>query len=147
MLKLQHAVSFSGGIEADLVTDWFADELRNIRLKNLFLACDTPEAIKPLRKAVDILKLGRDKTCCYVLIGRETIEQATDRLEAVWDAGCFPFSQLYQPADKWIEYSREWKQLARNWSRPAIMRTMHKIKSPGSSPGASSASTSTTSTV
>jgi hypothetical protein len=126
MLKHENAASFSGGIEADLVTDWFAEELRSIKIKNLFLACDTDYAITSLRKATKTLGLERDKLFCYTLIGRETIKQATDRLEAVWDAGCIPFAQLFQPADKWIDYSKEWKDLARTYSRPAAVKALHK---------------------
>jgi hypothetical protein len=35
------------------------------------------------------------------------------------------WSHLYQPADQWIEYSREWRQLARTWQRPAAMYALH----------------------
>jgi hypothetical protein len=61
---------------------------------------------------------------CYVLIGfdGESIESAAERLQAVWDLGCMPFAQLYQPPEKYIEYPREWKRLARNWSKPMIVR-------------------------
>jgi hypothetical protein len=126
MLKHQNAASFAGGIEADLVSDWFSDQLKTITVKNLFLACDTDEDIPDLKKAVSKLAwLGRDKLYCYVLIGRETLERATERLEAVWESGCFPFAQLYQPPEQWIKYSQEWRDLARAWSRPAIMKAMH----------------------
>jgi hypothetical protein len=129
MLRSQKkAAVFSGGIEADRITPKFAEKLRGVRIHSLFLACDTDGAIKPLRKAIQTLGLDQNKLYCYVLIGRETIEQATARLEAVYEAGCIPFAQLFQPADHWINYSREWKQLARSWSRPAIIKTMHNFK-------------------
>jgi len=60
--------------------------------------------------------------------GNDTIEKATDRLERVWELDCIPHAQLYQPADRHIEYSREWRELACNWSRPAIMYGMHKAR-------------------
>ena len=123
------ATTFAGGLDARLVDDWVADQLRQLRIKEVFLAADTEAALTPLLGAVDRLSfLGRNKLRCYVLIGfdGETMEQATRRLEAVWAIGCLPFAQLYQPPDHYIRYSREWKQLARQWSRPAIMRAMHK---------------------
>jgi hypothetical protein len=55
----------------------------------------------------------------------ETILEAEERLEAVWDLGFMPFAQLYQPPDKYIEYSKEWRKLAKNWSRPAITKALH----------------------
>jgi hypothetical protein len=43
----------------------------------------------------------------------------------VWAAGFMPHAQLYQPADHWIEYSKEWRELSKRWIRPAIMQTMN----------------------
>ncbi len=132
MLKAQRrAAVFSGGIQSNLVNDWVAEWMRGLRIKEVFLAADTFGSLPALRRAVDKLKFlkpSSDKLRCYVLIGRdgETISEATDRLEAVWDAGCMPFAQLYQPDTHFIEYSKEWKALNRTWSRPAAMRSMHK---------------------
>jgi hypothetical protein len=129
MLKVQRrAVVFAGGLDATLVNDWVAEELRGLRIHEVFLACDTKGAIKSLKRAVGKLSfLPRRKLRCYVLIafGDETIEQARDRLEEVWEAGCLPFAQLYQPPDRYITYSADWKALAREWSRPAAMIANH----------------------
>jgi len=135
MLKTQNAASFSGGIESDLVSDWFANELQSITVKNLFLACDSDDDIPALQKATQKLCLldrfhTHTKLMCYVLIGRETIEQAMARLESVWEIGAMPFAQLFQPAEKWIDYSLEWRHLQRNWSRPAIIRVAHNECNP-----------------
>ena len=129
MLRQQkRAAVFSGGLDARLITDSIADQLKSLRINQLFLACDTEGALKPLRLAVDRLKdLGRDKLRCYVLLAYngETIKQAEDRLVKVWETGCLPFSQLYQPPErKKIEYSHEWRALARTWSRPAAMKAL-----------------------
>lgn len=132
MLHTQRrAAVFSGGLQASLVDTWVACWIEGLRINSIFLAADTSGALPAVRRAVDKLDfLGRNsnKLRCYVLIGYggETIEQATERLEAVWEAGCVPFAQLYQPDDHWIVYSRDWKALARTWSRPAAMRAMHK---------------------
>ncbi|MFA5054258.1 MAG: hypothetical protein WC565_09380 [Parcubacteria group bacterium] len=123
------AATFSGGIDARLVDSWFASQVRTIRVKRLFLACDTDNALDALRSAVEHLAfLGRNKLFCYVLIGRESLSQAEARLRAVWDAGCIPFAQLYQPSDRFIGYDREWRNWARAWSRPALIRTRMKAE-------------------
>ncbi len=129
MLKSQRrSVTLSGGLDARLVDDWLIDELRAIRVAQLFLAADTRAALKPLERALDKLAdLGRRKLRVYAMLAYdgETIDQAEERLETVWELGGMPFAQLYQPPGQYIDYSREWKQLARKWSRPAAMVAAH----------------------
>jgi hypothetical protein len=126
--QTRHYAVFSGGLDARLVNDWVAEWLSNIKIKEVFLAADTVAALGPLEKAIKKLSfLDRRKLRVYTMLayGGESIEAATDRLETVWSLGGLPFAQLYQPADHFIQYSREWKQLARTWSRPAAMFKMH----------------------
>jgi len=123
------AAIFSGGIDARLVDDWVTDQFKKLRIKEIFLAADSKGSLRSLRRAVDKLSfLNRDKLRCYVMIGYdgETQAEALERLEAVWNIGCMPFAQLYQPPDKFIEYSPEWKRFVRTWSRPAAMRSLQK---------------------
>lgn len=127
MLREQpQAAIFSGGLETSLITDEVAAELRGVRIDHAFLAADTLNALKPLEKAVKKLSfLSRNKLRCYVLIAfnGERIDEARRRLEAVWDIGCLPFAQLYQPnGERRITYPDEWRVLNRKWSRPAIMK-------------------------
>jgi len=126
MLRHEHMIFFSGGLDARLLTSEIADELRSLAIRELFLACDTAAALKPLRLAVQRLQMPRDKVRCYVLLAfnGEMISQANARLEDVWHAGVMPFAQLYQPPDRWIDYSKEWRGLARTWSRPAAMKSL-----------------------
>lgn len=130
MLRRQpKAAIFSGGIQASLVTDRIADELRTIRIESLFLAADTVGSLKPLAEAVSRLAfLSRDKLRCYMLLAfdGETIREAEQRLEAAWNIGVMPQAQLYRPAEAEINYSPEWRKLAKCWARPAIMRVTHK---------------------
>lgn len=130
MLSLQRkAASFPGGLDARLITDEVADEMRGLRIHQVFLAADTEGMLKPLTKAIKKLSfLPRQKLRCYVLIAYndETIKRAATRLRKVWELGAMPFAQLYQPPDKYIEYERDWKQFARRWQRPAIMKTIMK---------------------
>ena len=129
--KLNKPAKFSGGIDARLVDDWVVEQFRNIKIFAVFLAADTTQSLKSLAKAVELLSfLGRNsnKIRCFVMIGYngESITEAKERLQEVWDIGCLPFSQLYQPPEKRIAYAKEWRDLNRNWSRPAIIRTMMK---------------------
>jgi len=122
MLRSQKQIQFTGGLEARCVTSQIADRIRGLKVKQIFLACDTDEAIKPLRKALELLQLPRDKVRCYVLLKYdpdETILHALIRLLQVWEAGTKPFAQLYQPSGKRIQYSAEWLKFARVWQRPA----------------------------
>jgi len=127
MLRTQHAIEFTGGLDARLVTTEIADAIRGLRLKQLFLACDTDAALPTLERAIKLLQLPRDKVRCYVLCAfGATIDQCEERLQRVWRAGAMPFAQLYQSPDKLIHYSREWRALARTWSRPAAMKAHMK---------------------
>jgi len=135
---------FSGGLDARIIASGTKDDplkgdrivelLRKADVKQLFLAADSKNSVNVLKDALSKLEFfGRcnygliKKIYCYTLIGfdRETIPQAEERLEAVYQAGCLPFSQLYQPDDHYIEWSKEWKRFARTWSRPAAMKSMH----------------------
>jgi len=126
MLRSQRrAARFIGGLEAARLTDWHAEQLRGLRIRELWFACDSDAATKPLRRAIDKLRwLPRSKLRCYVLCGYrgQSIEQARQRLQAVWDIGCEPFAMLYRPEGKKAEYPPEWKRLARQCSRPALTK-------------------------
>jgi len=125
MLRSQHEICFSGGLDSRLLTDDIADDLRSLKVKHLFFAADTKQAIKPLERARQKLEgFTRNQLRCYVLLAfdGETIDHAIERLEAIWGLGFMPFAQLYQPPGQWINYSQEWRHLARTWSRPAAMK-------------------------
>jgi hypothetical protein len=130
MLKSQRrAAVFSGGLDSRLIDDWTAEGLRGLRIEQLFLAADTKAALRPLEKALKKLApLGRRKLRVYVLIGYdgETISDATERLEKVWHLGGLPFAQLFQPPEEYIDYSDDWKHLARLFARPAAMYSYFK---------------------
>jgi len=130
MLRSQYSVELSGGLESALITGNIADDIRALRISQVFLAADTKSALKALEKALSRLQLPRDKARCYALLafGGETISDATERLEAIWELGAMPFAQLYQHPAQYIDYSQEWRHLARTWSRPACMKTLHKSK-------------------
>jgi len=126
--RQSRAQEFRGGIEAARVTSELADEFRAIRIHFVFLACDTEGGRDSLAVAIDRLSfLGRNKLYCYALIGFKGTSfwdmlRDARRLEYVWNTGAVPFAQLYQPANKRIIYPQSWRELARNWSRPAIIK-------------------------
>lgn len=136
MLKKQRrAAIFAGGLDTTLVDDWVADQLRGLRIDQVFMAADSVEALAPLRKAVARLQfLGRERLRCYVMIGQhgERIEDAESRLQEVYEIGCLPFAQLHQPTKEYIKYPPKWRRLHKVWSRPALtkarMRVGHDVR-------------------
>lgn len=123
MLKTQRQISFRGGLEPSRLTDWDIEEMRGLKISDVWLACDTKNSIKNLQLACDRLHqagFNQNKIRCYVLIG-DDMQENENRLTAVFMAGALPFAQLFQPPE-WIEYSKEWKRFARTWSRPAAYK-------------------------
>lgn len=118
---------FAGGFEANRVDDWLVERLRSLRIHHIYLAADTDASLGPLERAMGKLrKLNRNQLRVYVLVGfcGEPMDKAEARLRRVWELGGLPFAQLYQPADRYIKYPQDWRNFARSWSRPAIIRAM-----------------------
>jgi hypothetical protein len=133
MLRTQRDIEMAGGLEADLMTQEKADDLKSLHVHQLFFACDTRASLKALQRAGALFHDDtHQRLRCFVLLayGGQTISQATAHLEDVWAAGFVPHAQLYQPVDRWIEYPKEWTDLARRWTRPAIMRRMNGKDTP-----------------
>ena len=132
MLRSQHSIELSGGLDSRLITDDIADEIRSLRISQVFLAADTKASLEPLKRAFKRLQLPRDKARCYTLLAfdGETISEAIERLETIWELGAMPFAQLYQPPDRYIKYPKEWRDLARAWARPAAMKALHYRRIP-----------------
>jgi hypothetical protein len=127
MLRQQpRAAVFAGGLQPSLVTDGIAEELKTIRIDQVFLAADTRSTLPELKQAARRLAyLGREKLRCYVLIGYdgESLAEAEERLQLVWKAGVMPFAMLYQPPTaQRLTYAPEWHRLQKIWSRPALMK-------------------------
>jgi len=129
MLREQpHPAQFQGGLDARLVDDWVADQLKDMKIKQLFLAADTEGAMGPLAAAIEKLsymKHWQRRVFTMIGFGEETIEQAASRCERVWQMGGAPYAQLYQPRDHFIKYPREWKKLQASWASPAVMSASH----------------------
>lgn len=140
MLRLQkRGIIFSGGLDARLLLQWHRDLLDSIRVKELWFACDQFSSLASLEHAALILDgIPISKRRCYVMIGYngETVTQAAFRLRRVYELGFLPFCQLYRgPMEP--EYTQEWKDLRRKWSRPAAYRDKRMCRRRGfeSAPG------------
>jgi hypothetical protein len=123
MLRGQHAVRFSGGLDTRLLQDWHRPLLDSIKIEAMFFACDDPRQVKPLERASKILDgISIGKKQCYVLIGfdmNETLAQAEARCAKVYELGFLPFAMLHQNR----KAEREWRTLQKHWCRPAIYRS------------------------
>lgn len=123
MLKNKRGIQFKGGFESSRVTPKLVEQLRGLAINQIWFACDSFAALKPLKEALKLLRVfSIEKLFCYVLIGKDRAEEEV-RLKEVYQSGCLPFAQLYQPPDKKIKYDKEWKDFARFWCRPAMYRS------------------------
>lgn len=131
MLRTQYSIRFVGGLDVRLLRDWHIEELRSLRIKEVWLALDSWDTQKQFAKAVEKLKKAgfrRNQIRCYVLGGfNEPIQEAEGRLRFAYECGALPFVQLYQPPllSKRMagERSKEDNLFIRKWSRPAIIKT------------------------
>jgi len=133
MLKNQKAIEFSGGLEALRVTPGIAEKLSGLKIYQIWLSYDTPEDEEPLRCAIKNLKpfFKRSQIRCYVLIAfpGDTLSKAETRLKRAWRMGTLPFAMRYsKPAadfnDSFVSRERTWNLLTRQWTRPAIIKSM-----------------------
>lgn len=126
MLKGEKGICFKGGLEADLIDDHFVNAVTGLKIKELWLACDTTDTIPAFKKACEKLRkagFNRNKLRCYVLSYGKNMEADEDRARQVYEAGAMPFMQLYRDfSEKKTEYSKDWNKFQRQWSRPAAIR-------------------------
>lgn len=125
MLKTQHGICFKGGLQASLVDDHFVEAVRGLHISELWLACDTDEALPGFKRACGkLVRAGftREHIKCYCLIGDDR-DKNEARLREVYHAGAMPFAQLFRDfSDSKTEYSSEWNAFARQWQRPAAIK-------------------------
>ena len=126
MLRGQKGICFRGGLEPDLIDDHFVNGITSLRIKELWLACDTDARLPAFRKGCEkLVKAGfsRNHIRCYALSYGKDMEADEARCRAIWEAGAMPFVQLYMSGGpQKDEYPKRWKDFQRQWSRPAIMR-------------------------
>lgn len=132
MLKTQRAIRFSGGLDVRLLKDWYIEELRGLRIKELWLALDSWDTQRQFKNAVERLKRAgfyRNQIRCYVLAGfGEPTRESEGRLRFAYECGALPFVQLYQPPlpvkRMAGERSRKDNLFIRKWSRPAVVKSV-----------------------
>jgi hypothetical protein len=124
MLKKQRGICFKGGLQSSLIDDHFVEAVRGLAIKELWLACDTDDALPVFKRAAEKLRkagFSQSKLNCYALIKGEDMAADEARLREIYNAGCMPFAQLYQPPGclEKVKYSADWCRFQRMWSRPA----------------------------
>lgn len=126
MLKTQKSICFKGGLEPDIIDDHFINGITGLRIKELWLACDTDSRFPAFADAcAKLTKAGftRDKIYCYVLSYGKDMDADNERAKRVFEAGAMPFMQLYRDfSEVKTTYSAEWERFARSWQRPAIIK-------------------------
>jgi hypothetical protein len=126
MLRSQKEIAFKGGLESRRLTAWDMEQIRSLKIKELWIACDTRKKLPLTLRAIESLHeagFSQNYIRCFVLIGIDR-EEEQDRLITLYRAGCLPFAQLFQP-EKYIQYDYSWKQFARIWSRPAAYKSAY----------------------
>jgi len=131
MLRCQpQQITFAGGLDVNLIDDGVVERLKELRIRRLFVSADTLDSLGPLRAALEKLAfLSYETVRVYVLVGYggETVDEARARLEAVWGMGRMPFAQYYRPPGTMKRAPpKEWTRLVKAWSRPAIMKAIHR---------------------
>ncbi|MCK4522137.1 MAG: hypothetical protein KAU20_06175 [Nanoarchaeota archaeon] len=127
----------AGGLEARRFTEFHSSLLREAKVDRMFFANDRIGDLPHLRNAIRILhKSGftRHHLACFVLIGfqDDTLQKARKRLQETWDLGFIPQAMYYRGKEKDKRTEKEialWKDLQRDWSRPAITRNIAEGKS------------------
>jgi len=133
MLKDQHMIKFTGGLEASRIKKPIIDLLKGINLRRLFTAWDSIETYGPVYEAIKLMResgLTQHQVNCYILMGydrSDTPEKAEKRCRAIFNLGATPFAMLYRnKAGDIPEPHAEWKAVHRNYSRPAVTKYLMK---------------------
>lgn len=127
MLREQkHAAEFMG-MDAEFLTTEHIELLDSIRVSKMFFAHDHNGSMYHIERAGEMLNgYNRNKKRCYVLVGyykEDTPAKAEKRLLRIWELGFMPYAMFYRPDQiKSVKKKKEWSDLVRIFSRPAIMR-------------------------
>ena len=135
MLQRQkRAVAFTGGLEALSLKDWHVNLLAKLKPRpTCFFAYDPGDDFGVLADVAWKMHgagftAASHRLRCYVLVGypRDTLIDASDRLEAIKSLGFTPMAMLYRPSGKAEELhapDMSWRQFQRRWARPAIIHS------------------------
>lgn len=120
--RQKEPIQFTGGLEAKRLKPWIAEELRRLRVKQVFFAYDTPDDLDPLRYAGEVMQsagFNSNPLRCYVLCGYkgDTFDKALSRMKDTIEAGFLPMAMLYRGKNgkrdaRWSRFQRQWVRLA-----------------------------------
>jgi hypothetical protein len=129
MLRGQHRIVLSGGLDAERLEDWDIEELRGLNLQQLFLAFDSEDRARGVSSAIQrLVRAGFPAWLlrCYVLAGYtagDTPARASERCKLVYDWGALPFGMVYVgPDGRRPSAGSPWSLWARTWTRPALIK-------------------------
>ncbi len=133
MLSTQRHAAVFMGMDAEYLTQEHVDMLNSIKVDRMFFAYDHWGSMYHMEKTAEMLSgYNRDKKRCYVLINyydNDSVIKAEKRLLKIWDLGFMPYSMLYRDDSmKKKHISKDWQDITRIFSRPAIMRGYCKSK-------------------
>jgi len=117
-------IEFKGGLDIDFMQPRHVELLKQIKVAELWVACDRAEDITRLDKAADLLgDFSIEKKRCYVLVGKdgETQDQAQARCEAVYRKGFLPYAQLFRSENSGPSRG-QWHDFCNFWSKPGLYR-------------------------
>jgi hypothetical protein len=117
-------IRFTGGFEAKRLQRWHLEELKTLRLGEVFFAFDDfddREQIKRIVPMVHAAGIPYWQLRCYVLIGYlgDTFAHAEERLNYLLSFGFMPMAMLWHDQDG--HASAEWRRFQRLWARPIIL--------------------------
>jgi hypothetical protein len=130
MLRAQKKpAEFTGGLEAKLLKAWHVEEIKTIRLNQLFCAYDTPDDLGPLREAGKLFKfygIKPYKCRAYVLCGypKDSFDEAEKRMWETVNAGFYPFAMAWRNRTGGVD--PKWRRFQKTWCRMPIIKTKMK---------------------
>lgn len=130
--RQKEPIQFTGGLEAKRLKPWIAEELKRLKVKQVFFAYDTPDDLEPLLYASEVMQSAGFSTAshilrCYVLCGYkgDTVDKATNRMTETMQAGFMPMAMLYR--DKNGRRDMNWSRFQRQWARPSIISAVTNV--------------------
>lgn len=133
LAKQKEPIEFTGGLEAARLKPWHCEEMKKLRIKQMFFAYDTPDDREPLWRAGGLLRYAGFKVHphshslrCFVLCGypHDNIPSAEGRMKDTMNAGFTPMAMLWKSETG--KRDPEWAKFQREWARPAIIYSKDK---------------------
>jgi hypothetical protein len=125
LARQKKQVSFTGGIDATLLTDWSIAKISRLPIKQIFFAFDNKKNAKYLERAASAFSfMDRRKLRCYVLVGYDgdTIIDAESRLKYIYEIGMLPYAMAYRDSTgNKFHRDKRFRALARKWQRPIMI--------------------------